>query len=156
MVSSKRNNKGKFQEAVVDAEDHVISFIIANNLNNKSGKGEIILDSDYSNIYTPQELYADYATPEDALIETEVMAGGGIPNLTSDMYESFTWNYQGREIPMIFGVTYRFQKTSDTRWDIVLIDKNPNTGVITILGTVNGKDNKPVGFDLTSILNRKK
>tara|TARA_B100000941_G_C28124533_1_gene359748 strand:- start:441 stop:557 length:117 start_codon:yes stop_codon:yes gene_type:complete len=33
MVSSKRNNKGKFQEAVVDAEDHVISFIIANNLN---------------------------------------------------------------------------------------------------------------------------
>ena len=133
-----------------------LSTIIAGNLNNKSEKGEIILDSDYSNIYTPQELYADYATPEDALIETEVMAGEGIPNLTSDMYESFTWNYQGREIPMILGVTYRFAKTSDTRWDIVLINKDPNTGVIDILGTVNGKDNKPVGFDLTSILNRKK
>ena len=32
MLSSKRNSKGKFQEAVVDAEDHIISFIIANNL----------------------------------------------------------------------------------------------------------------------------
>mgnify|MGYP001191947471 CR=1 FL=1 len=135
------------------SQDHSFTTtVLADTIKAMQKKG-LTLDIDTTLLPTVEELYAEHRVLDEGEIH-----GGHIPDLTPDMYESFTITIDGKEVPLVFGETFELVKGSEemptTEWQIMMIAKDGDKKYL--LGTLEDKQGKPIRIDFGNALNRKK